>query len=61
MHKKKSKSIDNSQKYQSVSISKNKTKLKISKNISMNGLTNSHKIEPLKKPLYKKSLDLTES
>lgn len=60
LQKKKSRSIDNSQKYQSVSISKKKGK-KPSKNHSMiGGMSNGHMIESLKKTLYKKSLDLTE-
>ncbi len=61
LQKKKSRSIDNSQKYQSVSISKNKGK-KLSKNHSvMGGMNKGHLLESIKKPLYKKSLDLTES
>jgi len=57
--KKKSKSIDNSQKYQSTSISK--TRKKLIKNHSLtNGFGNNPLIESIKKPIFKKSLDLTD-
>ena len=61
LQKKKSRSIDNSQKYQSVSISKNKGKT-LSKNHSVVGsMSKGHLMDSIQKPLYKKSLDLTES